>query len=278
MNDPRLTPANARVAAIELNGQMGKVDYRKGEWKQCNAPISELRSKPDGTICSQILFGERFRVLEELAGWAFGQCERDNYVGYVKSSTLGDSAPRTNWVKSLVALKYPEIDIKSAPSGWFSFGSRMQVVNRVDNFCELAEGGFVPSMHLYNDSNRPSDHLTLASLFLGLPYYWGGNGSLGVDCSGLVQMASQAIGYNCPRDSDMQWQWMKTIDREEANAGDFVFWQGHVGILSENQNLIHSTAHHMQVVCEPLEWVEQRIGKNRDVEFLGFARLPQKQN
>ena len=48
------------------------------------------------------------------------------------------------------------------------------------------------------------DFVDVALAFRGTPYLWGGRTSLGVDCSGLVQLASEAAGLPCPRDADMQ--------------------------------------------------------------------------
>ena len=48
------------------------------------------------------------------------------------------------------------------------------------------------------------DFVDVALGFSGTPYLWGGRTSLGVDCSGLVQLAREAAGLPCPRDADMQ--------------------------------------------------------------------------
>ena len=50
------------------------------------------------------------------------------------------------------------------------------------------------------------DFVAVAERFLGAPYLWGGKTALGLDCSGLVQVALTACGVSCPRDSDMQEQ------------------------------------------------------------------------
>jgi cell wall-associated NlpC family hydrolase len=44
---------------------------------------------------------------------------------------------------------------------------------------------------------------TVAEAFVNVPYLWGGKSWAGIDCSGLVQVAFQACGFDCPRDSDM---------------------------------------------------------------------------
>ena len=275
MTDPRLTAANGRVAAMDLMGKVKASRYVAGAWKQCCTPVSDIRLRPGGPVSCQLLYGERFRVLEDRSGWSFGQSERDGYTGYVSSASLGETAARTHWVKCLSTCAYPEPDIKTAPCGWFPFGARLAVSSVSGSFCEVPGSGFVPGMHLFDENSRPSGVLPLARLFLGLPYLWGGNGPLGIDCSGLVQMVLNAAGHDCPRDSDMQWSWMDRIaSRPAANPGDFVFWDGHVGILEESEKLIHATAHFMQVVCEPLEPVMQRIAERGDTGFLGFARPP----
>lgn len=260
-----------------LKGVVDAESYHDGQWRQCIVQAADLRSVPNGPVSCQIVFGERFRVIEDSSDGSFGQSERDGYVGYVSAESLGDCTKRTHWVKCVSTIAYPKPDVKTSPIGWFPFGARLEVVGATGSFYEIKEVGFVPAMHLYDESSRPSDLLNLAKQFLGVPYLWGGNGPLGIDCSGLVQMTLLAVGYSCPRDSDMQWNWMSSIGKEsDVQADDFAFWNGHVGIVDEGRQLVHATAHSMQVVCESLDVVRERIASEARSEFLGFARLPEK--
>ena len=81
---------------------------------------------------------------------------------------------------------------------------------------------------------REKDFVAVAERFLGTPYLWGGKTNHGLDCSGLVQVALNACGIPCPRDSDMQEQALGTaIDIAQARRGDLVFWKGHVAIVRD---------------------------------------------
>ena len=100
----------------------------------------------------------------------------------------------------------------------------------------------------------------MAERFLGVPYLWGGKTNLGLDCSGLVQVALTACGLPCPRDSDMQKQALgTTIDIAHARRGDLVFWKGHVAIVRDGANVIHANAFHMAVAVEPIATALARI-------------------
>jgi cell wall-associated NlpC family hydrolase len=135
------------------------------------------------------------------------------------------------------------------------------VVRQQDSFAVTASGGFIPNRHLAPLTSRESDFVAVAERFVGAPYLWGGKSSLGVDCSGLVQIALTACGIPCPRDSDMQEGALgKPVSLAGLQAGDLIFWKGHVAIARARNSLIHANAFHMAVVIEPVAEAVTRIG------------------
>jgi cell wall-associated NlpC family hydrolase len=157
-----------------------------------------------------------------------------------------------------------------------SLNSLLAVSGEQGRFLALSSGGFVVGEHVARLSEAASDFVGVALSFLGTPYLWGGRTSLGIDCSGLVQIASEAAGLSCPRDADMQaaelghaldWQGSETLTR-----GDLVFWDGHVGIMASGRDLLHASAHHMAVVVEPFAEARSRIAATGS-EIIGARRL-----
>jgi cell wall-associated NlpC family hydrolase len=128
----------------------------------------------------------------------------------------------------------------------------------------IASGGYVPMRHLVAIGARANDPVTVAEMFMHVPYIWGGKTSAGIDCSGLVQVAFTACGISCPRDSDMQEHALghelpAAAARSDLQRGDVVFWEGHVALARDSKTLIHANAFHMAVAVETVGEAIERI-------------------
>src|SRR6185312_9303628 len=90
------------------------------------------------------------------------------------------------------------------------FGAHTAVARTQGRFAVTQLGDYVPASHLVPVDSTEADFVAVAERFLGVPYLWGGKTALGIDCSGLAQIALMACGTRCPRDSDMQEQMLGT--------------------------------------------------------------------
>jgi cell wall-associated NlpC family hydrolase len=227
-------------------------------------PIVALRrtASHEARLVTQAIFGERVIVYETTdEGWAWGQLEGDGYVGWLSAGALGKTSKApTHRVAVPRTLGFPGPDIKLPPAVALPMGAQLAVMAQDERFAVTANGWHLPLAHLTPTKARQGDYVAIAEEFLHAPYLWGGKTSLGLDCSGLVQVALQAAGEICPRDSDMQEMALgKLSSLGELRRGDLVFWKGHVAIAYDGENLLHANAHHMAVAIEPAAEAIARI-------------------
>ena len=132
------------------------------------------------------------------------------------------------------------------------------------------EGAVVAAHVAPLDAPPEPDFVAVAERFLATPYLWGGRTSIGLDCSGLVQLSLMAAGHAAPRDTDLQETMIGHAVEEGATLrrGDLVFWAGHVGIMIDGEYMIHASGHQMAVVIEPLADAVGRIGAVTSVRRL----------
>src|SRR5665647_1023453 len=254
--DPRTNAFRPDLAAKHLQGQVEAGRFVEGTRYEVVDPIADLRREPShqAALDTQALLGETMMLYEsDQEGWCWGQLERDGYVGYLSANALGPAGPKpTHRVCVPRTFGFPGADIKLPPMTALPMGARLAIVGQHAGFALDTFNWHYPLSHVAPLSKRQPDFVAVAESLLGAPYLWGGKTALGIDCSGLVQIALQSAGIEAPRDTYMQETALGTASPLAGlKRGDLIFWKGHVAIARDAATIIHANAHHMMVAIEP---------------------------
>lgn len=230
----------------------------------CNVSVMPLRSEPDHRAeqTSQLLFGEGAEVIEvNNKDWAHIQCAWDGYKGWCKFSQLAPVS-RKDYRKELKYLAFSHNDKLIFAEGelWLPIGSELRL--KVGKIMPNAESGVFKGKKLnIKEAALNCENLKRAAFkYLHAPYEWGGRSIAGIDCSGLTQMAFKMCNHPIPRDASQQANEGQLVDfLQHAQCGDLAFFDNkdgkivHVGILLDNQSVIHATDTSGRVVVDKID-------------------------
>jgi len=279
--DPRLTPARPDLAAAYLRGKIAAADYVDGRAMHVCFGTADLRHAPapDAPLDTQALFGEGVMLYEDHEGFGWVQLARDGYVGYMSMAALAEGQIKpTHRVTVNRSFVYPGPDLKLPSRDALPLGASVRVRATKGGFAQIDDAAFVFADHLLACEESQKDFVAVAERLLHAPYLWGGKTSVGIDCSGLVQISLDAGGIDAPRDTDLQELALGlsiAVDADLAGLrrGDLVFWRGHVGIMRDETTLLHANAHHMLVASEPLRIARDRTLATTSQPISAIKRL-----
>lgn len=220
-----------------------------------------MRSEPrhSAEMCSQLLFGDPYQVIEETEKWLKIKTFDCNYEGWIDAQLFNSIHPED--IEGYLSVeKYFVTDyllfIREFESN-VTFPIYMGSSFPYPNEGMLILGNAVFMIDLPEPQNLPEHPslspnqiklLRFASGYLRSPYLWGGRTPLGIDCSGLVQLAYKAIGQTLPRDASQQVLQGENVDFfEQAQIGDVAFFDNeegkivHTGIICGQGKILHSS-------------------------------------
>lgn len=241
--------------------------------------IVPVRRQPhaEAEMVTELLFGEGFEIERTEDGWAYGACQHDGYSGWCVADGLAVAPAPSHRVSALRAFLFPEPDFKRPPLRALSLGALATVTGQKGAYAEIDGGGWIAQAAISPVDEKMTDWAGTALRFVGVPYLWGGRSSLGLDCSGLVQISLAAAGIAVARDSgDQAGTVGRAIDPSASlRRGDLVFLPGHVAIMVDDGTCVNASSDPMAVVTEPLAELTARLVGREGRGIVGVRRLDQ---
>ena len=229
--------------------------------------IIDVLEKPNknSNISSQIIYGEKFKILSKSKNFYKVKNLYDNYIGFISRVVkLNKKFNPTHKIKTLKSKIYigPEDKKKKLTNKYLPFGSKIELLKKNKNFIMFEKNKWIKFNNTCLVSTRDINFTKIFKLFLNCPYKWGGKTFKGIDCSALIQIYYKYNNKFFPRDTiDQIKQKTGSRAKKKFNKGDIIFWKGHVAVCINSNKLIHAYGPEKKVVIMPIQKTIVRIEK-----------------
>tara|TARA_B100000212_G_C27363589_1_gene529319 strand:- start:882 stop:1628 length:747 start_codon:yes stop_codon:yes gene_type:complete len=230
-----------------------------------NFSLINIYEKPKqySKLSSQMLYGEKFKILENKGHWLKIKTNYDNYTGYIrkKKFLIKEFVPtfKVSSKKTEIFTKRNKKLVKT--NRFLFFASRIKKIEENKNFIEFEKNKWIKKKHLKKIKFFENNSNKIFKLFLNSKYLWGGKTSDGIDCSSLIQIYFFYNGVFFPRDTKDQIKYCKKKIKKKFTKGDIIFWKGHVGACLNQIKFIHAYGPRKKVLIMPTNETIQHIRK-----------------
>lgn len=223
-----------------------------------NLSIVPVRTEPReaGEMCTQILFGEHYTILDENKKWCQVKLAHDGYEGWIDRKMVNetDESIFMRLCENRTIVTTDVFNIVQPRGGYSNFlivaGSSLPDYSPEEQTFRIGEVVYTiqgDPIHLHERQARKTI-IENALKYFNSPYLWGGRSPFGIDCSGFSQILYKMAGESIPRDASQQavvGEYLSFV--EEALPGDLAFFDNdegaivHVGVIWEKNKIIHSS-------------------------------------
>ena len=242
-----------------------------------NYPLTNIYERPSGyaNLSSQMLYGEKFKIISKKKKWFKIKTEFDNYVGYVRKKKFLEKFESTNKVYKLKTRIFKKLNNKLTPTKKFLFfASKVSIYDKNNKYVKYDINKWIKRSDIKKIHHREKNFSKIIKSFLNTKYLWGGKSSLGIDCSALIQIFFFYNGLFFPRDTKDQIKFLNKITKRNAYDKKYlIFWKGHVAYCLNNKNLIHAYGPKKKVLVMNIKKAINNIQKKSNLKIQGIRKI-----
>ena len=241
-----------------------------------NKPVANiyLKQSHNSEVVSQILYGEKFKILSKKKKYIKIKTHYDNYIGYIKKDKFLENfkpSHKISKIKSRIFFKRDKRFLSS--NHYLYYGSGVYKINENKKFVEFEKNKWIKKSDIKNIDHYEKNYIKIFKFFLNTKYLWGGKTCVGIDCSALIQIYFYYNRIFFPRDTKDQIRFCKRKIRKDRLKGDIVFWKGHVGICLNKSRFIHAYGPKKKVIIMPTGQTIKLIDKTANLKVKKVSNI-----
>jgi len=234
------------------------------------------KNKNDSEIVSQIIYGEKFKIIKKINNWFKIKNSYDGYVGYIKKEQVLNSFRPTHKVIVLKSSIYTKNKNSkyTKTNKLLPFASKIEILDSYKKFSKFQNNQWLKNADIVKINYIEKNLVKILKLFLNTKYKWGGKTFNGIDCSGLLQVFFQFNNIFIPRDTKDQIKFFKINEtKNNFQRGTLIFWKGHIAICINKKSLIHAYGPKKKVIIMNTNKTIDEIKKKSNLIVTGIKKI-----
>ena len=225
------------------------------------------RPSTNSKISSQIIYGEKFKVLRKIKSFLKIRTSYDKYTGYIKDKNFIKKFKPTHKVKALKTKIYKS-------NNFLPFSSEIEILKKKNNYVMFKKNEWIKQKDITYINKKEKNFTKIYKSYLNCQYKWGGKTHQGIDCSALIQLFYKFNKKFFPRDTIDQIKYKKgNRTKKKFKLGDIIYWKGHVAVCISSKKLIHAYGPKKKVIIMPINETIKIIEKTANLKVKKICKI-----